>query len=101
VAWGGKVSRDVPAGLVATQVSAGGYYNLALRPDGTVVAWGTNTSGQCNVPAGLVATQVSAGAFSEHGDSNHSLAIESKGIDSYQRRRAAAWMNLEKPKTLF
>lgn len=34
-------------------IAAGDYHVLALRPDGTVVAWGDNTRGQCDVPAGL------------------------------------------------
>jgi len=34
-------------------VAAGYYHNLALRSNGTVVAWGLNSDGQTNVPAGL------------------------------------------------
>jgi hypothetical protein len=33
--------------------AAGSSYSLALKSDGTVVAWGANHSGQINVPAGL------------------------------------------------
>ena len=33
-------------GFTATAVSAGGNHSLALKPDGTVWAWGLNTSGQ-------------------------------------------------------
>jgi hypothetical protein len=35
------------------QVAAGWSHSVALRSDGTVVAWGWNESGQCDVPAGL------------------------------------------------
>ncbi|KQR37806.1 hypothetical protein ASF71_15100 [Deinococcus sp. Leaf326] len=54
-------------------LSAGGYHTLAVKPDGTVVAWGQNTYGQTNVPAGLSGVvAVSAGTF-------HSLALKSDG----------------------
>jgi len=60
--------------VVATQVAAGGgHHSLALRPDGSVVAWGLNNDGQCTVPADLVATQIAGGG-------HHSLALtESSG----------------------
>ncbi len=50
-----------PAG--ALQVSGGGFHNVALHPDGTVVAAGDNSmgSGQCNVGCWTSITQVSAG----------------------------------------
>jgi len=37
----------------AQTLSAGVSYSLAIREDGTVVAWGFNDDGQCNVPSGL------------------------------------------------
>ncbi|AKC82073.1 hypothetical protein IMCC26134_03475 [Verrucomicrobia bacterium IMCC26134] len=54
-------------------LAAGGYHSLALRSDGTVVAWGQNTSGQTTIPLGLSnVVAVSAGL-------NHSLALRSDG----------------------
>jgi len=56
-------------------IAAGGYHSLGLKSDGSVVAWGDNSSGQCNVPAlspGSVYTAISAGWI-------HSLAIEEDG----------------------
>jgi alpha-tubulin suppressor-like RCC1 family protein len=55
------VPNDLPANLTnmvaVSSTAAGNYYclNLALRGDGTVVAWGRNLSGQgrSSVPAGL------------------------------------------------
>jgi hypothetical protein len=54
-------------------ISAGASHNLALQSDGTVTAWGINTSGQTNVPIGLAGIlAVSAGGL-------HSLALKSDG----------------------
>lgn len=56
-----------------TQVSMYFDHVLALKQDGTVAAWGRNTSGQCNVPAGLSSVaQVSTGG-------EFSLTLKSDG----------------------
>jgi hypothetical protein len=58
-----------------TAVAGGTYHSLALRSDGTVVAWGNNGNGQTNVPAlpsGVTYTAVAGGVF-------HSLALRSDG----------------------
>jgi alpha-tubulin suppressor-like RCC1 family protein len=46
-----------------------GNFSLALKADGTVVAWGRNEYGQCDVPVGLLAKTINAGA-------EHCLAIK-------------------------
>jgi alpha-tubulin suppressor-like RCC1 family protein len=58
---------NVPDGLSnAVAVAAGGYFSLALRNNGTVIAWGDNTYGQTNIPAGLSnVTSIAAGQY--HG----------------------------------
>ena len=38
---------------------------MGLRADGTALAWGSNTSGQCDVPEDEIFVQVAAGA--QHG----------------------------------
>jgi alpha-tubulin suppressor-like RCC1 family protein len=51
----------------------GGYHVVALRDDGTVVAWGSNNDGGCVVPAILNdCTQIAAGG-------SHNLAIQGDG----------------------
>jgi hypothetical protein len=65
---------DVPE--IATNtiaIAAGGWHNLALRVDGSVVAWGNDFNGQCDVPLELTdALAIAAGGY-------HSLAIRRDG----------------------
>ena len=54
-------------------ISAGAYHCLALRDDGTVVAWGDNEFGQRNIPAELSnVVAISAGHL-------HSVALKADG----------------------
>jgi alpha-tubulin suppressor-like RCC1 family protein len=54
-------------------IAAGERFSLALKADGTVVAWGDNTYSQTHVPAGLSGvTQIAAGR-------THSLAVKRDG----------------------
>lgn len=73
-AWGsdsdGQVTR-LPTENTYIAVAAGDAHGLALRADGTVVAWGQNDGGQCNVPSGKYRV-VAAGA-------DFSLAIRTDG----------------------
>jgi hypothetical protein len=80
VAWGNNSAGQcnvpaLPSGLSYVEVAASGRYDfwqamydghtVALRSDGSVVAWGDNSYGQCNVPslpAGLRYLAVSGGA---------------------------------------
>jgi hypothetical protein len=64
----------VPAGLGGVVgIAAGALHNLALKSDGTVVAWGSNNTGQTAVPSGL--TEVRAVA----AGTGHSLALKNDG----------------------
>ena len=64
----------VPADLSGvTAISAGSRHCLALKSNGTVVAFGVDDAGQTDVPAGLSGvTAVAAGSW-------HSLALKSNG----------------------
>ncbi|NLH41895.1 MAG: hypothetical protein GX448_08645 [Planctomycetes bacterium] len=73
-AWGldrdGQVA-NVPAGSDYIAIAAGDAHGLALKSDGTIVAWGQNDDGECEVPAGTYKA-VGAGA-------DFSLAIRTDG----------------------
>ena len=56
------------------QISAGGDHALALRSDGRVIAWGSNTYGQCNVPQTILNCVQTAAGF------GNSLALQSDGL---------------------
>jgi len=60
-------------GTGTSSVAGGLYHSVALKSDGTVVAWGYNGYGQTTIPAGLATvTAVAAGGF-------HTLALKSDG----------------------
>ena len=61
------------AGHDVVAISAGDFYSLALKSDGTVVAEGYNADGRATVPPGLTGVI----AISAGGD--HSLALKSDG----------------------
>ena len=64
----------VPNGLSGVvSVSAGTYHTVALRSDGTVLAWGINTNGTVNVPPGL------SGVIAIAGGGEHTLALKQDG----------------------
>ena len=53
ITWGynGGGLYTTPAALTdVIAIAAGSHHNLALRSDGTVVAWGENSHGQLDVP---------------------------------------------------
>ena len=56
-----------------SHIAAGWAHSLAIKADGTVVAWGSNSDGQTNVPANLSGViQVAAGFY-------HSVALKADG----------------------
>ena len=73
VVIGSPSGTPMPAGLNDVLSLSAWSHSLAVKSDGSVVAWGSNTSGQATVPAGLSGViQVAAG-------SEHSLALKDDG----------------------
>lgn len=76
---------NVPGPSGATSIAAGGRHSLAVKSDGTVWAWGDNTSGQLgNVTAGSRSStpvQVTGltGVTKIAASGRHSLALKSDG----------------------
>ena len=64
----------MPGGLTdPIAIATGGDHGLAVKADGTVVAWGCGFNfGQCNVPGGL------AGVTGVAGSLGHSLALKGR-----------------------
>ena len=73
ISWGWLVIPYTYPGTLFTKIAAGGYHDLALKSDGTVVAWGDNSSGASTVPAGLNGVVAIAAGL------EHSLALKSDG----------------------
>ena len=73
--WGdnGMHQLDVPLTSDAVAVSAAGGHALALRGNGTVVAWGDDRFGQSVVPDGL------SGIIAVAAGPTHSLALRNNG----------------------
>ena len=74
VVWGSvPPGSGQPALTDAVSVQTNYFCIIALKSDGTVVAWGDNNYGQLDVPAGLSGVvQISMGAY-------HCLALKSDG----------------------
>jgi hypothetical protein len=76
----------VPTGLTGVvAIAAGSYHSLALKSDGSVVAWGNDLDGQTDVPPGLGdVTAIAAGYLL-------SMAVRADGT-------VVVWGNLDQPR---
>src|SRR5262245_5617339 len=64
VGWGYLVFNSAWNREPFAEIAAGGSHTVARRSDGSVVAWGDNSIGQCKVPAlppGLTYVEIAAG----------------------------------------
>ena len=75
VAWGtNTLGTNVPVGLTnVVAIAAGGTHALAVKMDGSVVAWGSNGSGETSVPTGLSNVMAVAAGRA------HSVALKNDG----------------------
>lgn len=75
VAWGNPGQAPAPADLNGvTAIAAGRDHNLALKNDGTVVAWGDNAYGRATVPVEAQSAVVAVAA-----SIYHSVALKNNG----------------------
>lgn len=83
ISWGTHREGEltVPPGDDVIALATGQYHSLALKTDGSVVAWGgLNTYGQTTVPTDLgPVVAVAAGGDYWLNDAGHSLALKSDG----------------------
>ena len=71
--WGNVGLTVVGSMSDLSEIDAGAFNTLAVKQDGTVVAWGRNDVGQCVVPSTLTdVVEASAGYY-------HSVALKSDG----------------------
>ena len=72
--WGYGQATVLPAGLTnIIAITGGEFHELALRTDGTVVGWGSNSYGESTPPANL------AGVTALSSKNRHNLALKSDG----------------------
>ena len=82
-------------------MAAGGSHTVALKQDGTVVAWGLNGQGQTTIPAGLIGVV----AIAAGGD--HTVALKQDGTvvawghNQYGQTTIADTVKFEKNHTKF
>ncbi|WP_138753957.1 S-layer homology domain-containing protein [Paenibacillus sinopodophylli] len=85
VPYGSQIAYASQVGIRSvegTQIAAGANHSLLLKPNGTVVGWGRNNSGQVSIPDHLTdVISIAAGI-------EHSLALKSDGT-------VVAWGNNE------
>jgi len=74
-------------------VAAGVYHTVGLRKDGTVVAVGNNTYGQCNVSGWTNITQVSAGFYHTVGLCSNGTAVTA-GSNSSGQCNVGNWTDI-------
>jgi alpha-tubulin suppressor-like RCC1 family protein len=73
-AWGSQAIDSAWNEGTYVEVAAGYGHTLAVRSDGALVAWGYNTSGQCDLPPpqpGLTYVEIAAGgahSVARHAD---------------------------------
>ncbi|HXT13312.1 MAG TPA: hypothetical protein VN873_17275 [Candidatus Angelobacter sp.] len=60
---------------IGSVIAAGSQYSVAVKSDGTVVAWGDDTDGEIDLPAGLS----NVVAVASWCDSEHTLALQRDG----------------------
>ena len=95
VGWGQQVVVGPSELTDVVEIAAGANHSLALKADGTIVAWGDNNYGQCDTPApnsDLVA--IAAG-------SEHNLGLKADGTIVAWGRNNYGQCDVPEPNTNF
>lgn len=83
--WGQIAQRDT--------ASAGGKHTVAIKTDGTVVAVGDNSSGQCDISTWTDIVAVSAGIFHTVGLKSDGTVVAA-GSDNYGQCGVSEWTDI-------
>ena len=75
------------------RISAGGFHTVGLKPDGTVVAVGTNSDGRCDVGDWMDVIAVAAGGYHTVGLKSNGTAVAT-GAQLWGRCDVGSWTNL-------
>lgn len=74
-------------------IGAGGYHTVGLRNDGTVVAVGENSDGQCNVSDWTNIVAVSAGYYHTVGLRSDGTVV-AVGSNTYGQNNVSSWTDI-------
>ena len=78
-------------------ISAVGYYTVGLKADGTVVAVGDNTDGQCEVSDWRDIVAISAGYGHTVGLKSDGTVV-AVGYNEFGQCDVSGWTNIKVPK---
>ena len=84
---------NAPQGQVISMVAAGGYHTVGLKADGTVVAVGYNTSGQCGIGSWTGIVQVAAGGYHTVGLKDDGTVV-AVGDNQYGQCEVGNWTDI-------
>ena len=87
------IALNMSQGSVAPMVAAGAKHLVGLKSDGTVVAVGTNTLGQCDVGDWIDIVQVSAGYYYTVGLRSDGTVV-AVGSNSHGQSNLGRWTDI-------
>lgn len=79
--------------LVPAAITAGGDHSLALKRDGTLVAWGDNRFGALSIPGGLRDVVAVAGGLDHNVALTRNGTVHAWGSDYWEQTRVPGGLN--------